>query len=173
MARCIVVNADDQVIGYREREAFRPGEYYRITILCIFDGAGRTLLAQRAAQKRRDPGCWSPAVGGTVEEGETYDGNIIKEAREELGLEGVAFLTGPKLQADDIGNGVGYICQSYYCMLDWPAGRFRLQAEEVSALRWVDLATLRADARDRPESYTINFADSLEAVGMFAKVLEP
>ena len=49
----------------------------------------RVLIVERqtAFDKKYDPGKWGPSAAGTVEEGETYQSNIIKELQEEIGLE--------------------------------------------------------------------------------------
>ena len=167
MALTVVVDERDNVTGYRERETYGPGDNYRITILCVFNMKGQVLLAQRSPNKKRDAGRWSPAAGGTVEQGETYESNIYKEAEEELGISGVEFHEGPNLYAADIGNGAGYFCQTYYVYLEEPAESFVLQSEEVAAVKWVDIERLELHARTHPEQYTINFADSLEAVREF------
>jgi NADH pyrophosphatase NudC (nudix superfamily) len=41
-------------------------------------------LTQRAATKKNDPDKRTSAVAGTVEKGETFETNIIKETQEEI-----------------------------------------------------------------------------------------
>ena len=84
-----VVNQQDEIIGYKEKSLITTDDIYRVSALWITDTTGRILLAKRAFTKSRHPGLWGPAVAGTVEEGETYESNIIKEAEEEIGLKNI------------------------------------------------------------------------------------
>src|SRR3989339_514660 len=84
--RIPIVNEQDEIIGYEERETRNPKHICRVTGLWVTDKDQNILLAQRALVRKFNPGMWGPAVSGTVEEGETYKSNIIKEAREEIGL---------------------------------------------------------------------------------------
>lgn len=53
-------------------------------------------MARRAYTKKHDPWKWVPAVAGTIEEGETYEADMIKEAEEELGLKNISPTECPK-----------------------------------------------------------------------------
>jgi len=84
-----IVNEQDEIIKVVDIKDRKPGEICRITGLWLTDPEGNILLAQRAFNKKLSPGLWGPAAAGTVEEGETYESNIIKEAEEEIGLAGL------------------------------------------------------------------------------------
>ncbi|MFA6422790.1 MAG: NUDIX domain-containing protein, partial [Candidatus Buchananbacteria bacterium] len=86
MAKIIIVNENDEAIGHKERNELDFSDIYRVSGLWITNLKGEILLAQRAFTKNHDPGKWGPAAAGTVEEGEDYETNILKEAEEELGL---------------------------------------------------------------------------------------
>lgn len=75
-----VVNEQDEIIDYKDRSVLDPRDLCHVTGLWVTDSDGNILLAQRSFKKKHDPGIWGPAVSGTVEEGETYESNIIKEA---------------------------------------------------------------------------------------------
>ena len=82
--RIPIVDENDNVIKNIDAGEKKPGEISRVSALWVTSEEGEILLAQRAVTKKRDPGCWGPAVAGTVEEDETYEDNIIKEAEEEI-----------------------------------------------------------------------------------------
>src|SRR3989338_4245132 len=84
--RVPIVNEKDEIIEYKDWKDRGLKEIVRVSGLWIVDGNGNILLAQRYKNKTHDPGKWGPAVAGTVEEGETYESNIVKEAEEENGL---------------------------------------------------------------------------------------
>lgn len=94
--KIIIVNENDEIIGYKPRDSLNRQDIYRVSALWIKNSKGDILLAQRSFSKKHHPGKWGPAAAGTVEDGETYDSNIIKEAEEELGLTGYRFENGPK-----------------------------------------------------------------------------
>jgi isopentenyl-diphosphate delta-isomerase len=167
MSLCTLVDPEDNVVNYKERYQLQKGDIYRISTLWLVNSKGEVLLTQRALTKRNDPGRWGPAVGGTVEDKESYEENIVKEAREELGIVDVSFVTGPKLYVPDNGYGLGYYCQVFIAKLDWPTERFKLQAEEVSSVKWAPIDVVIAEAKVSPASFTANFANAVVQVIAF------
>jgi isopentenyldiphosphate isomerase len=97
-SRIIIVNDQDQIIGYKERGTIAQEDIYRVSALWVTNSHGDILLAQRAFTKSHDPGKWGPAVAGTLDEGETYERNIIKETEEEIGLKNIVPILGPKVR---------------------------------------------------------------------------
>lgn len=173
MALCPLVDENDQVIGYKERTELEVGDIYRVASLWVVSPEQEVLMAQRVFSKLLDPGKWESAVAGTVENKETYDENILKEAREELGITDVAFTRGPKLFVPDNGHGQGYFCQTFIARLDWPVERFRPQAEEVAAIKWVRLDDLEQEVAVTPEHFVASFAESSATLIAFIRdVLE-
>jgi len=92
--RIPIVNEQDEIIKNIDVSERQKGDIGRVFALWVTNEKGEILLAQRSFDKLRDPGKWGPAVAGTVEEGETYEENIIKEAEEEIGLVGIT----PKIE---------------------------------------------------------------------------
>lgn len=96
------------------------------------------------------PGKWGPAVAGTVEEGETYDENIRKEAKEEIGLVDVNVTKGKKTRITYPKN---YFCQWYFATIDREIDSFTMQVDEVDELAWVDVAKIKQELQDNPDKY--------------------
>lgn len=84
--KIIVVDGRDEIIGYKVFKSMRKDDIYRASALWIANSQGEVLIAKRHRLKLHNPLKWGPAVSGTLEEGETYESNILKEAEEELGL---------------------------------------------------------------------------------------
>ncbi|MEY9949058.1 NUDIX domain-containing protein [Kitasatospora sp. GAS1066B] len=64
----------------------------RIGVSCVFvchDGAGRLLLARRAAGARDEPGRWDCGAGA-LEFGESFEAAVTREVREEYATEALA-----------------------------------------------------------------------------------
>ena len=132
-SRITIVNDKDEIIGHKERDTITRDDIYRVSALWITNSNGYILLAQRKFTDERDPGQWGPAVAGTVDEDETYDSNIIKEAEEEIGLAGIEPALGPKRLRHDEYN---YFCQWYTLVVDKSAEDFIIQEEEVERVKW-------------------------------------
>lgn len=81
MMKIQIVDENDKFVSNKERsEVDYKSDIYRVSALWLTNSKGQTLLAKRAMVKDKDPGKWGPAVAGTIDEGETYDENIYKEA---------------------------------------------------------------------------------------------
>lgn len=148
-----VVNEQDELIEYKERLEINPTDVYRVSGLWVTDKEGNTLLAQRAFTKKHDPGLWGPAVAGTVEEGETYDSNVIKEAEEEIGLKNIQPILGPKLRRSTKNQ---YFVQWFSVVVDhnYP---FVKSDEEVEQIKWFSKEELNNLLRKKPEIFLPNF----------------
>lgn len=146
-----VVNEKDEIIAHKLRhEIDFKRDIYRIAALWLTNSAGEVLIAQRLLTKDKDPGKWGPAAAGTLEEGETYETNIYKEAEEEIGLNGIRFETGPKMRFKEPRQA---FCQLFIGKCDWPSERFTPQPEEVEQVKWVKAEELINDFRRNPEKY--------------------
>lgn len=146
-----IVNDQDAIICLKERsELDYKADIYRVSALWLTNTKGQTLLAKRAAVKANDPGKWGPAVAGTIDEGETYDSNIYKEAEEEIGLAGEQFTKGPKTL---IRHPRTYFCQWYFVTLDRNVDSFVLQEDEVDELAWIDTEQLKQELKSNPDKY--------------------
>lgn len=145
-----IVDENDNVIDAKERNELLLSDIYRVSALWIFNSNGDVLLARRAFTKSHDPGKWGPAVAGTVEEGETYDSNIQKEAKEELGLEGIIFEPGSKTRSKSKWN---YFVQQYNCKIDKPAEEFKIRKDEVAEVKWFTKAELKELVGKHPDDF--------------------
>lgn len=146
-----IVDNQDQLIGVKERsEVDYKADIYRVSALWLTNSKGQTLLAKRAAIKDKDPNKWGPAVAGTIDEGETYDENIYKEAEEEIGLTGEQFKVGPKIL---IKHPRTYFCQWYFVTLDRDTDSFVMQEDEVAELAWVDIEQMKQELKTNPDKY--------------------
>jgi isopentenyldiphosphate isomerase len=142
MTKIIIVDKNDKQIGVKDHENYdSKKDIYRVSALWITNSQGQVLMAKRALTKRQHPGKWGPAVAGTIEDGETYDSNIIKEAEEELGLKNIK----PKKIFKHLINGkYVHFTQWYKLALDKPLDYFIPDPEEVAEIRWFTKEELRS-----------------------------
>ncbi|MEJ0073353.1 MAG: NUDIX domain-containing protein [Candidatus Saccharibacteria bacterium] len=156
----LIVDSDDNLVGSKTREELDlVKDIYRVSGLWITNSHGQALLAQRGLDNDDGAGEWGPAVAGTVQEGETYETNIYKEAEEEIGLKGAAFSLGPKQRISGTRN---YFCQWFTTAVDKEVSSFTLQATEVAALQWVDETNLLQDIEANPGKYVPGMATAVK-----------
>jgi 8-oxo-dGTP pyrophosphatase MutT (NUDIX family) len=157
-----VVDTDDRVLGTKARDALIDGvDRWRIVVVLVTDGAGRTLLAKRSATKRHDPGMWTAAVTGTVDAGETPDAAAVRETAEELGLhvdvgELRELRRGPWDRPGQLRNLTLYELQRPV-----DAAALAVDTDEIDAVAWIGLADLDADLAEHPGSYVARAAELL------------
>lgn len=151
MSKIYIVNDKDEIIGVKERDEFGPTDIRRVAGLWLTNSKGEVLLAQRGFDKKLDPGKWGPAVAGTVEEGETYDTNIVKEIKEEIGLEGLELTKGPKYLITE-GKSPRFT-QMFTAKIDKPVKEFIIQEDEVEQVKWMAIDGLQIDLKLNPQLY--------------------
>lgn len=148
--KTIIVDKNDNYLTVKDDKKVTRDDIYRVSALWLINSQNQILIAQRKLTKKNDPGKWGPAVSGTLEEGETYETNIYKEAEEEIGLTGLTFKPGPKMFNQD---NYKYFVQWFICHIDWPLDKFTAQEDEVEKLAWVDRAFLQDDIKKNPDKY--------------------
>jgi isopentenyldiphosphate isomerase len=67
-----------------------PRLIHLVIHLHVFDPAGRLYLQKRASTKDTNPGLWDTSVGGHVMAREPVETALLREAREELGIDASA-----------------------------------------------------------------------------------
>ncbi len=88
-----IVEPDGTVVGSATRGHCHNGSklLHPVVHLHVFDSQGRLYLQRRPLWKDIQPGKWDTAVGGHVDYGEDLATALLREAREELGLEGFEY----------------------------------------------------------------------------------
>ena len=108
------------------------GERLLLVHVCLFNSQGEMLIQRRSADKDRYPGCWDVSAGGFVSSGEDSRQAVLREAKEELGLE---------LEDADfrflLCEPFSYVLDDFYLAFsDIAAEDMHFQQEEVSELKW-------------------------------------
>lgn len=166
-----IVNDKDEVVGHKERGTLDYSkDIYRVSALWITNSKGEVLLAKRSPTKKQHPNKWGPAVAGTIEEGETYDSNMIKEAEEELGLKNIK----PEkwIKTDTIGkpflSKYQHFTQWYKLKLDKPSKEFKVQEEEVAEIGWFTKEELTKMKREEEDPILTSVKRVIEHEGAFS-----
>lgn len=157
--KIIIVDELNNKIGVKYRDEIdHEVDRYQCTGLWVTNSKGEVLIAQRKLTKEEDPGKWGCAVAGTVEEGETFETNIYKEAEEEIGLKGVVFEVGP-LQKNEKPR--KNYAQWFVVRVDLPVESFYLQEDEVEQITWIQPEKLVDDVKNDPKKYLNSFISVL------------
>ncbi|OGL30934.1 hypothetical protein A3F37_00640 [Candidatus Saccharibacteria bacterium RIFCSPHIGHO2_12_FULL_41_12] len=161
-----IVDDVDELIGHKKRDEIDyTKDTYRSSALWIINSRGEVLIAQRKTTRDKDPGKWGPSAAGTVEEGETYDTNVYKEAKEEIGLSGYTF---KKLKKEKIDKPRSQFVQWYGAVVDEPIEYFTAQLDEVEQLSWVKEEELLDDVSKNPDKYVFLMISALNFLRQFA-----
>lgn len=146
-----VVNINDAIIAYKERDAINfDVDIFRTASLWITNSKGEVLLAQRKHNKRVDPGKWAEAVGGTVEGDDSYEETVLREAEEELGLKNISVTLGPKQLITTPGR---YFVQWFTIRVDQDISAFTIQEDEVEQVAWISQEQLLYELQAKPNKY--------------------
>lgn len=157
MKRTIIVDKNDNEIGVKDDKDMTTDDIYRVTGLWLINSQGQVLLVRRALTKSHDPGKWAPTVAGTVEESETYDINIVKEIKEEIGLDVKIedLIKGPKVISSYHWT---HYTQAYLYLL--PVGMEKslvFDASEVCDHKWYYLDEIQGMVEKNPEIFVGSF----------------
>lgn len=125
-------------------EAHLHGLFHPTVHIWIYNSRGQVLLQKRSETKKTFPGLWDVSVAGHISAGEAIEAAALREAKEELGLEihiSDLYFHGVFKSVQHHPSGI-HDCEfhhCYLCRLDPDVKAFRLQASEVSEIRWEPL----------------------------------
>jgi len=157
--RVVIVDKNDKIIGHKHRGTLNKEDIYRVSALWITNSQKEILLARRHHTKTHDPRKWGPAVAGTVDEGESYEDNIIKEAEEELGLMNIKPKLGTKIKVDDKFH---HFTQWYTLTIDKNINEFKIQEDEVEEIKWFSPKEFKKELMEHPEEFLPRMKKYLE-----------
>ena len=151
----ILVDEHDNEVGFLPKAEAHVGRgtLHRAFSLFVFNSEGELLLQQRAAGKRLWGQFWSNTCCSHPRRGETMDIAIHRRLKEELGFEArFDYLFKFQYQAQFDATGAEHeLCWVY-------AGRSdelpQVNANEISAIRYIAPDALDAEIIARPEQFT-------------------
>ena len=126
-------------IACRE-ECHKKGLWHRAVYAFVIDEKGNVLLQKRSSQKRLWPNLWDVTVGGHVESGEFGRQALIREVKEELGIEigdnDIKYLIG-STSINEQGNIINkHFNECYLIIKNIDITDIKLQKEEVSEVKY-------------------------------------
>lgn len=166
--KVVLVNEDNQVLGTMEKlEAHQKGLLHRAFSVLLYNDAGEMLIQRRALGKYHTPGLWTNACCSHPREGEAVTAAASRRLREELGIvmpPNALQVMGHFIYKATFDNGLTE--HEYDTMV---TGRFdgeadHLNPEEVEAVRWIDMETLKLEIEAHPEKFTPWFKEIIKRV---------
>ena len=119
-------------------ECHKKGLWHRAVYGFIIDENKNILLQKRSAKKKLWPNLWDVTAGGHVNAGEFGRQALIREVKEELGIESnnIEFVKKYKEELNNNGVDSKEIVSLFIMYLDEEERKFKLQKEEVSDIKW-------------------------------------
>lgn len=155
-----VLNEKGNFIGKVESREIchKEGLWHKAVVVFIINSNGQVLLQRRSPNKRMWPNTWDVTAGGHVLAGEFGFQAIIREAKEELGIQlsknEMTFLGSSisrNLKGDIINN---HFNEYYIVNKDLDETKLKLQTEEVSEVNWVDKDVIIEKIRNNYDGIT-------------------
>ena len=139
-----VLNEKGEYTGKVEtrEKCHKEGLWHKAVALFIINSRGQVLLQKRSSKKKMWPNMWDITGGGHVLAGEFGFQAIIREMKEELGIDleknDTTFI-GSAISINIKGDIVNKHFNEYYIVnKDIDESKLKLDAEEVSEVTWVE-----------------------------------
>jgi isopentenyldiphosphate isomerase len=156
----IVVDENDNVKEIKERSDVTIKDIYRVSALWLTNTSNQVLLARRAYTKKNDPGMWGPAVAGTIEKGETYESNILKEAEEELKLKNLTLKKGPKIRTIKPHN---HFTQWFFSEIK-NNQKIVINKKEIVEIKWFNKKELLDLINKNPKDFIVSMTSFIKLI---------
>ena len=155
-----VLNEKGMYIGKTETRVNcgKEGLWHKAVCVFIINSKDQVLLQKRSANKKTWPNMWDVTAGGNVLVGEFGFQAIIRECKEELGVElsknDIIFI-GSTISTNKKGNIINnYFNEYYIANKEIDITKLQLQKEEVSEVKWIDKEEIIEKIKDNYNGIT-------------------
>ena len=132
-------------------DAHKNGIRHRAVQLWIFNRDNQVLIQQRSTNKRAGANLWYISVAGHIESGESIESTLVRETREELGLDisnltdSIEYLyTFEECALHQNGSYIDdEICDVFMLKADFNIDEITMQPEEVQAVKYIGYADFK------------------------------
>lgn len=137
-----IVDEHDNIVGKASYQQVHAEKLqHRVAHVLLLNDMNEVLLQLRSEHKKAFPLHWSFSIGGHVRHGESYESALVREAKEEAGIEigtDAFVFKGSGTYTDELGHKVMY--RTYEMHYDGP---IESDNDEVGAMQFVSWDTLR------------------------------
>jgi isopentenyl-diphosphate delta-isomerase len=160
--KVVLVNEQDEAIGVEDKtRAHLLGVLHRAFSVFVINAAGQLLLQKRALTKYHSRGLWSNTCCGHPRPDESVEKASRRRLGEEMGFDSELrevfhFVYRADLEDGLVENEYDHVLVGSFDGVPKP------DPAEVAEWRWVGMATLGADLKNHPESYTYWFRISFD-----------
>ena len=163
MEELILVNYDDEEIGYMDKTyVHREGLLHRAFSVFIVHN-GKMLIQKRNIRKYHSGGLWANACFSHPRKGEELQQAVHRRLQEELGFDCAV-----RELCDFVYRTVfsDHLCEYEFdhVFLGEYSGDVKLNEEEASEIKWIDIEELKALAVNKPEQFASWFLIALQKV---------
>ena len=155
-----VLNDKGEYTGRTEtrEKCHEEGLWHKAVTLFIINSKNQVLLQKRSASKKMWPNMWDITAGGHVLAGEFGFQAIIREAKEELGINlnknDITFI-GSSISTNIKNNIINRHFNEYYVAnKDVDETSLILQKDEVSEVKWIDKGDIIQKIQNNYDSIT-------------------
>lgn len=156
-----IYDENNKYLGYAldRNEVHSKNLWHHHVSAWIMNYDGKVLLQQRTFNKKKNPGKWSK-TGGHVDVNETCKDAIKREVYEEIGL---------NVNDDEIINieifksnnpNEHYFSYGYIFLTNLSENAFKLQKEEVNAVKYYTIEEIEELKRNNDNNYTFSNWDN-------------
>lgn len=150
-----VVDENDAFVRQEMRKEVHAQDLlHRAVHIFVFNKNKEILLQKRSSLKDNFPNCWDSSAAGHLDAGESYDSCVVRELKEELGIEGVDTQKIAKLSPSE-NTGWEFI-EMHLARHD---GALRFPCSEVYAAEWFTIEQVREWVAVRPEDFALGFIE--------------
>ncbi len=151
----ILVDADDEVVGYRSKGDCHDGEgiLHRAFSVFLFDNQGHVLIQQRSADKRLWPLYWSNSVCSHPRRGESLDYATGRRMKEELGCRSAlepVYKFQYQARYSELGS-ENELCSVYLGRVE---SELAINPTEIADWRFVSPDDLERELAETPDQFT-------------------
>ncbi len=158
----ILVDPHDKEIGTSEKlQAHKDGKLHRAFSIFVFNKNGEMLIQRRALTKYHCGGLWANTCCGHPRPGEKLDAAAHRRIKEELGFDCPMREQLHYTYKTSFENGL-----TEHEYLHVFVGQFdgtpKLNAEEVSEIKWVSVDEIKQELKQHPKHYAFWFHESMQ-----------
>jgi isopentenyldiphosphate isomerase len=153
----VVDDKDDYMYTVKGKEQLHRNSRLHRSIHLIIEVFGGKIIIQKKAPHTENGGKWSSAVSGHVRLGEACQDTVIREAKEELGIDidKIDLINVAKVSpSEETGN---EFVSVYTYLLDPEKEDIRMACDEVDELITCHLKDLIADVKKNEQNYSPAF----------------